>query len=717
MKLLELRDTLLFRVVENTDSKQHFFETKDSKSETGHSLIRKFAVTHSGLITGNNALYLPDRMRRSISTMLANKKRDYPIPFTINHEDEGKPVGRVLNTQYIDTSKELEIKDAKLRDFNTGGLFGNKFEKTVAYMRDSYFSQDDWKGTGYVLVEGRISDPEVIQMVLDQRYIGISSGHLTNASVCSHCFHDWLDEGPCKHRPGSVIDGKKVCLIAGDFFYDHISFVNNGADPFARVVDTDTNQVLTDASTFKDMMDFASDKKSFYMTDFIKTEVPMTLKDRITSIYISLYGEDYSNLTMNLTNPEDKDPHAVLEALMALFHEEAYVQEDFLKSSDDDAKSTISKLVDKFKDKHDKKEANKKEEKEIKLGLLEDSLKAELDTLLTDFPFFNDELKEFKEFIKELPLKDSVNKSFDTYLFDFLSKKYGKIEPTDLDQEKFWDTIKSELESTGLMDKVTDKSLYDAKLSTEARKKLKDSDFCAPGRNFPSHDCAHVTAGRRLLGRYKGEGSKDKILSCINRKAKSLGCDVKKDALESQTSITEIQAKEQLDALKKQFPSLFASDQNVKTLQAEIKTLSYLHDSLEEELISIKKELKGNLADMLMHYTLVRDGKVEKQEEKMKDFLNRSEESLRDSLKDIKEVVNLDSISFKSPEIKQENNPTVTLPVLDSLEKKVETEQPKQDSLSNEKTFAMKQYQLLSQTNKQAAFQFRQKMIEKGIFN
>lgn len=35
---------------------------------------------------------------------------------------------------------------------------------------------------------------------------------------------------------------------------------------------------------------------------------------------------------------------------------------------------------------------------------------------------------------------------------------------------------------------------------------------------------SHVTAGRRLLGRYKGPGDKTKILACINRKAKALGC-------------------------------------------------------------------------------------------------------------------------------------------------------------------------------------------------
>lgn len=64
----------------------------------------------------------------------------------------------------------------------------------------------------------------------------------------------------------------------------------------------------------------------------------------------------------------------------------------------------------------------------------------------------------------------------------------------------------------------------DAKLSTAQRKKLSGSTFCGPKRSFPVPDCAHVTAARRLIGRYKGPGDKSSILSCVARKAKALGC-------------------------------------------------------------------------------------------------------------------------------------------------------------------------------------------------
>jgi hypothetical protein len=65
----------------------------------------------------------------------------------------------------------------------------------------------------------------------------------------------------------------------------------------------------------------------------------------------------------------------------------------------------------------------------------------------------------------------------------------------------------------------------DAVLSAKKRNSLRSSTFCGPNRSFPIPDCAHVTAARRLIGRYKGsESTKAKIMACVNRKAKQLGC-------------------------------------------------------------------------------------------------------------------------------------------------------------------------------------------------
>ena len=68
-------------------------------------------------------------------------------------------------------------------------------------------------------------------------------------------------------------------------------------------------------------------------------------------------------------------------------------------------------------------------------------------------------------------------------------------------------------------------------LTTKDRKKLKKSTFCGPNKSFPVPDCKHVATAKAYLGRSKvSKATKQKIAACINRKAKSLGCNVTKKA-------------------------------------------------------------------------------------------------------------------------------------------------------------------------------------------
>lgn len=62
------------------------------------------------------------------------------------------------------------------------------------------------------------------------------------------------------------------------------------------------------------------------------------------------------------------------------------------------------------------------------------------------------------------------------------------------------------------------------RLTTKERDNMSASTFCGPDRSFPVPDCDHVIAARRLIGKYKGEGSKKSILACVAKKAKNLGC-------------------------------------------------------------------------------------------------------------------------------------------------------------------------------------------------
>lgn len=115
--------------------------------------------------------------------------------------------------------------------------------------------------------------------------------------------------------------------------------------------------------------------------------------------------------------------------------------------------------------------------------------------------------------------------------FSLLDKVFvDKPELTEEESSTLYDMLVSEMDET---------EVKDAKLKPEQRKKLPRSSFCGPGRSFPVNDCAHYTAAKRLLNRYKGEGDKSKILACIERKGKALGCPgaTKKDSIEVQDSV------------------------------------------------------------------------------------------------------------------------------------------------------------------------------------
>ena len=126
--------------------------------------------------------------------------------------------------------------------------------------------------------------------------------------------------------------------------------------------------------------------------------------------------------------------------------------------------------------------------------------------------------------------KEVVIKTVDDFLTQIMDKDQSLSEE---DESKFYEAFWSEVEDgfkSGefSLSQLKVKKLEDAKLSTKKRKSLSKSAFCGPSKSFPVPDCAHVTAARRLIGRYKGPGDKSTILACVSRKAKAMGCDTKK---------------------------------------------------------------------------------------------------------------------------------------------------------------------------------------------
>lgn len=206
----------------------------------------------------------------------------------------------------------------------------------------------------------------------------------------------------------------------------------------------------------------------------------------------------------------------------------------------------------------------------------------------------------------------------------------------------------------------------DNKISTETKKKMKTSVFCGPNRSFPIPDCSHVTAAKRLIGKYKGPGNKSKILACVNRKATALGCDASKDSLTTEVNSMVITLKDALDndevkkhidseiqrvtnSFQAQLVTLSDMTQKVVSLEGVIKSKDEENSSnietikrLEDSVILLKTESHKNLVDRVydlrknLRKVDVMSLKDETETDLYKaDLAKRTDESLKDAISDL----------------------------------------------------------------------------------
>ena len=90
---------------------------------------------------------------------------------------------------------------------------------------------------------------------------------------------------------------------------------------------------------------------------------------------------------------------------------------------------------------------------------------------------------------------------------------------------------------------------------------------------------SHVTAARRLIGKYKGPGKKSTILACVNRKARELGCDDKGKKKSKEMKITEELILKILNGSQEDFE--FESDDLAKFATVAKIKLTEANDSIE----------------------------------------------------------------------------------------------------------------------------------------
>lgn len=184
-------------------------------------------ATNSG-VPINNRVYPGPAMMDSVASWTA----DYPKPITDDHPHSSmmggrtspKVLGRVTKAEYTRLVDEVSWS----KDWQTPFPAGSD-------------------GSGFIRLKGFVSDREAIEKILDGRLLTVSTGAHPQAFFCSICSQDWIQKGPCDHRPGQTytIDSKKAkgrykaYGITGKLAYNHVAFVDMPADVQARVLQSE----------------------------------------------------------------------------------------------------------------------------------------------------------------------------------------------------------------------------------------------------------------------------------------------------------------------------------------------------------------------------------------------------------------------------------------------------------------------------------------------
>ena len=501
-------------------------------SSSRKGLIITYDLSHSARRI-NNRIYSPLGQQNGIKSLLT----PYPKPILQHHDGSKDPIGRFLGGKWEDLSQEA------VRYFDNIGDF-IKFKKEImsdepdriykAMQSRNLISDRNWPGLGRMRATAKITDKEAIEKFLDGRYITFSAGSTTNRHVCSICHSDWAKGDMCEHRHGKIYDGNVCVFITGDFKVLEGSVVNMPADDLSQI---QSMEMLSDGiSNFNEIKDIEIDDSYIYLSDSIidfKEEVSM--KNKEASVEENEQALEDSKVEVKETEVSE-EPQAEEKDLTDSVMEKIYnfikrKEKEDLNEKEENQKEEVQPVSENIQD-NDKKE-NEVEEKKLSDGT---------------------EVRGVQEVSENVETPEGLG-DVDGDLTNIINK----------DIEIDW----------YLLDLALQAEIGDKRLTTEAREKLPDSSFCGPDRSFPVPDCAHVTAARRLIGKAKlSDSQKDKVISCVNKKAKNMSCDSEEslaDKIEKLTAFFE----SQLAELKEKFEKI--NNDSIEKEKEEVVT----SDSLE----------------------------------------------------------------------------------------------------------------------------------------
>ncbi|RMH18632.1 MAG: hypothetical protein D6698_06785 [Gammaproteobacteria bacterium] len=238
MSELKIRDT---QIIEQPIGKRILGDAKNRLDSSGDDTALEISVnsTHSGLLA-NNRVYPGVFVRKSYKSYFSRENggtAEFDKPVLTHHDHQSDPIGRIIGGKFT----ALKTGDDFRRDYLKPG---------VASKGES--------GSGVVTIKARITDPDAIDKILDGRYLSVSSGQSSPVMTCSVCSKPLLSafdrifgggsDKACEHLPGKVYEDekgrKRLCYaITGPLTYHEVSFVTIPAQPGAKVVSTDWEEL------------------------------------------------------------------------------------------------------------------------------------------------------------------------------------------------------------------------------------------------------------------------------------------------------------------------------------------------------------------------------------------------------------------------------------------------------------------------------------------
>jgi len=513
-----MRDYLTLRV---TDLRQGM--TDGLEEESRRSLLVTVEATHAGIINGNMRFYRPDRMQEAVHTWTS----DYPKPVLLRHDEKSDPVGRVVRARYVDFSWKYAQKYPELKNLIFYDSSSRRMDlfKSVGWIVDVLSKEEGYAGLGAIELGLNITEPEAIEKVLRGEYLTVSVGFKTDSAICSVCHTDWAVDDRCEHRLGRRYEDKLAFLIAGRLEYEEVSWVNFPADPFARVKSKE--EVRHAVDTLQNRVFFlglpAGERARIACADELDLPVEDDISVAIEPVEIS--GEtkmEELRALMQEVRSQDLTLERAREIRDQL--EKACPESPAEKRYVTRILNVLDAVARERGWESSSSSLPTREEVEAQLAGANEKLAG----------LKGDERAEFIRQMEELAAAYGINwkPASDEEEECLPCRKKRDQENSPEEETEDWPIGDLPEEDQALFadpDAIYEEmaaDLGDAKLTAAQRKKLPKSAFCGPGRSFPVPDCAHVIAARRLIGRSKyAESTKQKILACVNRKAKRLGCD------------------------------------------------------------------------------------------------------------------------------------------------------------------------------------------------